>query len=207
MAVTTSALASTGVPVPMVGSHPPRPLAWPRPAPCRPPTDDTDASAPGDGYADWEDGPCGVMTLTRGAPTPTNNDPTVQPALTAPGSRRLSRLPTAPYLSLSDKAPASGPVPSPLLLTPSSTTARSPLWASPPPSVFLTDAASPSPSSSSVQHQPVSLCTEPAAPQRRPPGSRLPPSPTPTSVATSAPSRTRKQLSALLSTLASADVE
>ena len=164
----------------MVGSHPPRPLAWPRPAPCRPPTDDTDASAPGDGYADWEDGPCGVMTLTRGAPTPTNNDPTVQPALTAPGSRRLSRLPTAPYLSLSDKAPASGPVPSPLLLTPSSTTARSPLWASPPPSVFLTDAASPSPSSSSVQHQPVSLCTEPAAPQRRPPGSRLPPSTTST---------------------------
>ena len=108
MAVTTSALASTGVPVPMVGSHPPRPLAWPRPAPCRPPTDDTDASAPGDGYADWEDGPCGVMTLTRGAPTPTNTDPTVQPALTAPGSRRLSRLPTAPYLSLSDKAPRTG---------------------------------------------------------------------------------------------------
>ena len=92
----------------MVGSHPPRPLAWPRPAPCRPPTDDTDASAPGDGYADWDDGPCGVMTLTRGAPTPTNNDPTVQPALTAPGSRRLSRLPTAPYLSLSDKAPDPG---------------------------------------------------------------------------------------------------
>jgi len=148
------------------------------------------------------------MTLTRGAPTPTNNDLTVQPALTAPGSRRLSRLPTAPSLSLSDKAPRTGPE-SPASHTffnhSSQSTVGFPAAQRLPHrrSVTITNLKlRPAPARVLVHwagYAPEEATWEPLATiYDINPG---------TSVATSAPSRTRKQLSALLSTLASADVE